>query len=388
MTESVAVPAQEQAIFFEGKAAESFKRPGLFLLLLGAGGVPLSLLWDYSWECTIGVDLFWAPPHTAIYISIALAGLGALAMLGRNTPGMRLGPWRGSFGTWLTLWGVAAFASALLFERWWQGAYGLSAGIWHPPQICKTVSFFAILAGAWSCCAAAQNRNEGSLLGKYGFLVAGGFLLVLINVVSVTGSYANRQHSGAFYELTCVTYTPPLVALAVAGRVRFSATTASLVYVAVWCCIVWLLPLFSARPMTAPVYNPLDHMMPPPFPLLLILPALATDALLRGFSWPGGWTVSWLKAGVAGLVVAVVFILTQWFFAEFLLSGAAKNWIFAGGGQHWPFFLKISDTARQAFWTTAGDELNEGSCLAAIMLAVLSARLGLWAGAWMKGLRR
>src|SRR5580765_3810058 len=68
------------------------RRKALWLMLLGAAGIPLSLIWDYSWECTIGVDLFWGPPHTATYLAVFLAGLGAVSMIRRNGEGVQLGP--------------------------------------------------------------------------------------------------------------------------------------------------------------------------------------------------------------------------------------------------------------------------------------------------------
>ena len=59
-----------------------------------------------------------------------------------------------------------------------------------------------------------------------------------------------------------------------------------MVYTLIFCATVWLLPLFPAKPQVAPIYNPLDHLMPPPFPLLLIVPALVTShnggAVVRG----------------------------------------------------------------------------------------------------------
>ena len=45
--------------------------------------------------------------------------------------------------------------------------------------------------------------------------------------------------------------------------------------------MVWVLPLFAAQPKLAPIYNPVDHMVPPPFPLLLILPAFAIDCIAQ-----------------------------------------------------------------------------------------------------------
>src|SRR5207248_539436 len=131
------------------------------------------------------------------------------------------------------------------------------------------------------------------------------------------------------------------------GKLRFPATVASLIYTVIVGLMVWLLPLFPAKPQVPPIYNPLDHLMPPPFPLLLILPAVAVDALIRRFRWPPHRFQGWLQASAAGLAFFIIFLGAQWVFAEFLLTHLADNWFFAGGGEHWPFFLKIDPLARQ-----------------------------------------
>src|ERR1051326_6822687 len=259
-----------------------FRRKGLWLMLLGAAGIPLSLIWDYSWECTIGVDLFWGPPHTATYFAVVLAGVGAVSMIRRAGDGVRVGFWSAPAGAWIGLWGALAFGAAILFDRWWQGAYGLGAGLWHPPQICKAVAFFAILWGTLVCCAGAQNAPRTNLFfEEYGVVLAGGLMLLLIGVVTLKGSIANFQHTSEFYEVACGSYALPLAMIAIAGSGRFAATKAAFAYMGLACVMVWVLPRFAARPLTAPVYNSMDHLMPPPFPLLLFIPALVFDLILR-----------------------------------------------------------------------------------------------------------
>lgn len=367
------------------------------LLLLAAAGVPVSLLWDFSWESTVGIDLVWSAAHTATYLAVTLAGLTALGLVWTTTrqaagqgDGVRLGRLQAPLGAWVTAWGAMAFAAAVWFDRWWQSAYGLGAGIWHPPQICKAVAFFAVLLGVWLAGLNRQNqcagRNDNG--GAVAFVVAGGWVLALITVVTLVSNYPNRQHSAGFYKLACGTYPIVLAALATAGRLRFSALTASLVYMAVICMMVWLLPLFPARPQVAPIYNPLDHLMPPPFPLLLVLPAAAVDAMVKLFPWPTHRFRPWFQAGASGLAFFIAFFGTQWIFAEFLLMDLADNRFFAGGGQHWPFFLKLSSPARVEFWDVRQDEMNGTSGLVALGLALLAARAGLWLGEWMKRLRR
>ena len=359
-------------------------RPAAWLLLLAAAGIPLSLLWDFSWESTVGIDLVWAPAHVATYLAVALCGAVALWLIFATTRcadarafGVRIGKCHAPLGAWIVAWGACAFVAATLFDRWWQSSYGLAAGIWHPPQIVKACAFFAMLTGVVLFCAR----------GGFRFLVAAGMLLAMMSVASITLAYPNRQHSAAFYQVACGLYPLVLGCAAVAGRARFSASLAALAHLALMGLAVWLLPLVPAKPEVAPIYNALDHLMPPPFPLLLAAPALAMDALLRWFPGREQRFQDWRRAVEVGLAFFVVFIAVQWHFAQFLLTSAADNRFFAGGGMHWPFFLKIDAPSRVAFWKIGGD-LTLARGLMAASLAVLSTRAGLALGAWMKRLQR
>ncbi len=347
--------------------------------LLAAAGIPLSLLWDFSWESTVGIDRVWAAPHVANYLAIALAGVFALVAAWAGEGGVRLGKWEAPLGAWVVIWGAFAFLTAFLFDRWWQAGYGLAAGIWHPPQLLKAVAFFAVTIGVWLI--AAERCG-------FFFPAAGGVVLAMIGVVTLASNFANRQHSAPFYQIACGTYPIVLAALASAGRGRFSATLAALTYTAIFGAMVWVLPLIPGVPLVAPIYHPRDHLLPPPFPLLLILPALAVDAFLRVFPGNSRRVEGWGAATEAGLAFGIVFLVAQWSFAQFLLSPAADNRFFAGGGRHWPFFLAISPEAQTAFWITPRDAMNLPRSLLALALAMLAARLGLWIGAGVKGLRR
>ena len=357
------------------------------LLLLGAIAVPLTLIWDFAWESTIGVDSLFGPPHAANYAAVALACAAALRMAQlatRDGSGVALGPVRAPLGAWLSLWGGLAFVAALLFDRWWQASYGLAAGIWHPPQIAKAVAYFALVAGAWVYALGRQHDARGELAAA----LACGALLTLISVVTLAQSFANRQHSGDFYLLTCSVYPLVLAAQAVAGRLRLPATAAALVYLVLCAGAVWILPLIPGSPQAGPVYNPRDHLLPPPFPLLLVVPALAVDALLNLLPGRARRGERWMQALEAGLAFAALFIVAQWLFALFLLSPSADGWLFAGGGRHWPFFLRIDPSARTAFWHQLAPELGLASSALAAALAVASARAGLWLGAGLRAVQR
>lgn len=353
------------------------------LLLLSAVAVPLTLFWDVSWESTIGVDRFFGPPHAANYLAVAAAAIAAARMAVVTTRagagGVALGRARAPLGAWIVLWGAAAFMAALLFDRWWQASYGLAAGIWHPPQIAKALAYFAVVAGAWIALVARQ-ASAGQQVAA---AVAAGAVLALISVVTTAQSFPNRQHSSVFYELGCATYPIALVAHGVAGRLRAPACAAAAAYMAGVGLMVWVLPLFAATPQAGPVYNALDHMLAPTFPLLLVVPALALDALLRRPGHGGGDFA--FTAVECGAAFFALFAATQWLFAGFLLSPAADQWLFAGGGRHWPFFLRIDPDARTAFWDFMSPDLDLAGAGLAASLAVAASAAGLWLGRAMKG---
>jgi hypothetical protein len=142
---------------------------------------------------------------------------------------------------------------------------------------------------------------------------------------------------------------------------------------------LWLLPLFPAEPKLGPVYSHVTHFVPPPFPLLIIAPAIALDLLRPKIQT---WS-RWRRSLVFGAVFLGVFLAVQWPFADFLQSPASRNWVF--GTQYFPFFVPLTDewvrnvfsqveSGTSQFWSRMG---------LALTIAMLSARAGLSLGDWM-----
>jgi hypothetical protein len=138
--------------------------------------------------------------------------------------------------------------------------------------------------------------------------------------------------------------------------------------------------------MLAPIYNPVDRMVPPSFPLLLVAPGIAIDLIMQRFGKAPGFWRNWLVAGAMGAAFLAAFLAAQYPFAGFLISPAADNWIFAGN--HWvPYFARPGDW-RTRFWDTEKDALTVAGLAVALAFAIVKSRIALAVGAWMSKVQR
>jgi hypothetical protein len=265
------------------------------------------------------------------------------------------------------------------FDDWWHNAYGLDVKIISPPHMVLAAGMNAIqfgtmlLAVAWLHRVRAEDRPRLTLAFTY----ASGILLVLVATILLEYSEPNRQHSAFFYAVSAAVYPLCLLAVARAARLRWGATWAAVSYTALKLAMLWILPLFPARPLLAPIYNPVTHMWPTEFPLLLILPALAIDLLVQR---SGADDRDGRLALAAGVAFVGIFFLAQWFFSGFMLSPHARNWVFAA--DQWTYYNRIGPWRHQ-FWDNDIDPVTPWKLGIALVLSAASAWLGLRWGSWM-----
>ena len=361
------------------------------------------VLWDISWHSAIGRDTFWSPPHMAMYLGGVVAGAVCgwlvlrITLAGSEAERAGSVSWwgyfRGPLGAWTCIWGAIAMLTSAPFDDWWHNAYGLDVKILSPPHAVLAAGILAIQVGAVFMALARQNRDaEADPLGaqRHGravrWLTAYSLGLVLLNFAIMATDYTWRifQHGGLFYQVVSAIFLIPLVAGAVASRLRWAATAVAGTYMLFLLVLIWIFPLFPAEPRLAPVLNPIDRMVPPQFPLLLVVPALAIDLLMH--RWEGrkrGW-------GLATLISAVfllAFVPVQWPFAIFLNSEWARNPLF---GQHILPYMVGPDwyISRGEFLNPDGAAALAAALAIAFALGVLASRVGLSAGGWMARLRR
>ncbi len=369
----------------------------VYAVVLGAACIPMGALWDISWHSTIGRDSFWTPAHMMIYLGGALPGFACgwlvfkTSFIGteaeRAASVTYLG-FQGPLGAWVTIWGALTMLVSAPFDNWWHDAYGLDVEILSPPHTLLALGMYAVAIGAMLLALAWQNRGGEKTERAAGrlFVFAMGVLIVMASIILTEKSYPNAQRSAPFYIMSAVTYAFYLAVAARAARGRWGATKAAAIYMGLTLTMVWGLPLFRAEPLLAPIYLKVDHMVPPVFPLLLILPALVMDVIHQRFgAGRGFWRDGALALGL-GAGFFAVFLAAQWSFSAFLLGDGAKNWFFAGG-QQWPYFIKPGPW-REKFWDFNGEELRWGSAVVALGCAVAASRFGLGLGGWMAKVKR
>lgn len=363
----------------------------LAAVVFAATSVIVGLIWDISWHMTIGRDTFWTPAHLAIYTGGAVAGLTCgFEVLRRSffaspKPADGVTVWRifnGPLGGWLAIWGAVAMLTSAPFDDWWHDAYGLDVKIISPPHALLALGFLAILFGARIMAQAEQSRDAERKVAPWVVAFTGGLVLTMVSIFTTEFHEKIRMHSSVSYIVSALVFPAILVSAARATRLRFPATATAMIYMLIMCVQVWVLPLFAATPKLGPIRQHVTHMVPLDFPLLLIVPALAIDLLIRATVNRGAWT----RALIMGLAFVVVFTAVQWPFGDFLVSASAKNAFFRADNV--PYFVSDSD------WTVIGrfveettPELVKGFGIAAL-IGVLSARAGLGWGNWLTAVKR
>jgi hypothetical protein len=363
--------------------------------VLGVSSIVLGLYWDISWHMSIGRDTFWTPAHMAIQLGGILVALTSVYLIFSTTWGhdaaakaasIKVWGFRGPLGAFLSCWGGVVMVTSAPFDNWWHDSFGLDVQIVSPPHMVLGIGILAVAIGALLLLVSWMNRAEGDAHVKLRrvYLYLGGVILSLHWVLLSEYAGGDQMHSPVFYRALCLGVPFVLVSLARASGYRWGATIIAAIYTAWVLGQLWIMPLFPATPKLGPVFTNITHMVPLEFPTLIIVPAIVLDWLLNHFGGKNKWPLALiLGAAYLGVMLAV-----HWPFGDFLISPAARNWIF--GQNYFPYMESPSEYHYQ--WefvdrapTTALFLRGMGIALAT---AILGSRIGLGAGDAMRRLRR
>ena len=374
--------------------------PG-FLMAFSLTSIAIGITWDISWHQSIGRDTFWTPAHMAIYLGGALAGFVAgwlairdtfLAREANRDFSVNVFGARAPLGAWVAIWGATAMLTAGPFDDWWHNAYGLDVKIISPPHVVLGLGMLGISVGALLLVLSRQNRfPDSSRAGSGLFIYTGGVLVLLGSVFLLEYIYPNDQHGGFFYKVCALMFPARLIPIGRSARISWPTTLTAAIYMGILCATDWILNLFPAHPKLAPIFNPITHMVDLPFPLLLIVPAIAIDLVLHKTRNSQGWLPRIAIALVLGTVFLAIFIPVQWFFSKFLISSHAENWFFMGDriwgygngrGEWWHQFWRQNPNSSDA------DLLTLRAVIFSWLFACTSSWVGLFFGDWMRKVRR
>src|SRR5439155_12452311 len=270
----------------------------VYLAVAGLACLPIGLLWDISHHSTIGRDTFWTPAHILIQLggivpALLFAAI-ALKTTFRGTQQARdasVSFWglRAPLGVWVTIWGALAMMTSAPFDDWWHNRYGLDVKIVSPPHAVLGLGMFAVGMGVLLFVFSSQNRARSGNQACGGLIcaLAAGAMIALWGDFTTEFTWPNLQHASYFYRVVCTPFPLLLVLAARASRTRGAATIAAATYMLIYMVLILVLPLFPAHPKLAPIYHPVDQMVPRAFPLLLIVAGGALDVIEWAFalSW-------------------------------------------------------------------------------------------------------
>jgi len=389
----MAIPAVlPNRLLTDSVAVDSARAPwSIYAVLFASTSVILGVIWDISWHRTIGRDTFWTPAHIGIYLGGVVAGLTSGIVALRTTfagtdaergTAVRFWGFRAPLGAWVCIWGAFAMLTSAPFDDWWHNAYGLDVKIISPPHMLLAAGIAAIQTGAMLMALAWQNRAMGDRrwLGRL-YLLGAGLLLLLAATVATEHTQRWDMHQSHFYQVSAGVFLFFLISAARASVARWPATTIAAVYTAFTILMILVLPLFAAQPMLGPIYVQVDRFMPPDFPLLLIVPAIALDLLIHRHR---SRMNDWVFAALVAIVFVVAFAAAQYPFAGFLMSPLARNRFFAT--ELMPYSIPPGMQDRW-FRLNPGDDLMIGLPIA-MAIGYVSARCGLWWGNWMARVQR
>ena len=260
--------------------------------------------WDISWHTAIGRDTFWTPAHLAIYLCGVLAGI-AFGYLILHTTFVKTSPlaeasvhiWglRAPLGAFIASWGGIAMLTSAPFDNWWHDAYGLDVKIVSPPHIVLIMGVYAVAIGTLVLVAGFVNRSQRlQQTGRWLMLYICGIMLIQVMILLMESTERPELHSSWPYIVMAA--LPPIV-LTISSRAsgfRFAATCVAGFYTLFIAGLIWILPLFPAEPKLGPVYQHVTQFIPPEFPMMFIIPALALDLFWQ-------WTVEGVDGGSEGV---------------------------------------------------------------------------------------
>jgi hypothetical protein len=240
----------------------------------------------------------------AIYLCGVLAGISCGYLILRSTfaptaemtaSSVRVFGFRGPLGAFIAAWGGIAMLTSAPFDNWWHKAYGLDVKIVSPPHTLLMLGIFGVEIGALLLILAHLNRDAVSSPSLQWLLMyIFGLMLVLTMFFRMEYTWDVMLHRAGAYISIALGVPLYYAAMWKASRHPWSCTLMCAFYTVAIIGFILILPLFPASPKLGPVFQPVTQFIPPKFPILLIVPAIALDLLWRRYGESNKLLSRWL----------------------------------------------------------------------------------------------
>jgi|SRR5579864_1248675 len=387
------LPVQGRVTVVTSTAAESIPRT-IWLMTCGMVMAATGGAWDIAWHSSIGRDSAITPPHITMWTGAALFGISAFSAILAATFGSRssardfsvrmLGLY-GPGGAFLVAWGSLVLYTAAPFDNWWHNAYGIDVSLVTPPHLLGYIGTVAAKIGAMAWVASIINRTSGALQSRLSWILlfVSAIAVGEMATVLIVPTWVWNMHTAACYLAVAMLIPLMMIGPGWGSAHKWGCTIVGGLYVAICLACEWIFPLFPAQPKLGPVFHSVTHLVPLRFPLLFIVPGLVADLVLQRLQHRS----SWFKALWVGPAFVLSFLAAQWPFASFLMSPASRNWVF---GTAYFAYLDPAGVLYDPykFHPTEPRGVFVLTMLAALAVSVLTTRLGLAWGEWMRKVRR
>lgn len=379
----------------------------IFATVFASFCVITGLIWDICWHMSIGRDGLLSPPHLVIYLGAVVAGLFSGYEILRKTfwgssfekaGSVRIwGFFYSSLGALFCVWGALSMLTSAPFDDWWHNTYGLDVTILSPPHTVLILGIIGIQFGAMISVIAIKNQfkiaanlvhassKSADTTLFWLFALSAGFLLTIWYTLISEELGRMQSHRSSFYIFAGAALPLLLMSVGKAVSHKWTITAVTGVYTFLMLATLWIIPLFPAEPKLGPILNHIDHYQGFHFPLLLMIPAMVIDILRHRFAYLNDWKLTVLL----GSAFLFVFFLIQWYFGGFLMeSPYARNWFF--GSHYWYFGNDPNWQYRYKFGPWMEEEtpdMIKGLGIA-LLLTLISTRIGLAWGNWMHKIQR
>ncbi len=379
----------------------------VYVSVIASMCVILGILWDIAWHMSIGRDGLFSAPHVVTYVGAAAAGFfSGYQVLKTSFWGTLLekgkmvnfwGIFYSSLGGLFCIWGGIASLTSAPFDDWWHNTYGLDVQILSPPHTILLLGLLSVQMGAMVGTLAFLNRNDkiASLSTEenakrtnrlqWMFMLTAAFFVTSIFTFLSEELGRWAMHRPSFYQVASAAFPLILLATGRASGKKWGITYICIAFLIFDWAVNATIRLFPAEPLLGPIHNKITTYQTLGFPLLLFIPAFAIDWLRDKFSAKNDW----LLALILGLTFTAIFFITNYPFGTFLHeSPLARNWFW--GSYSWSFQNDADWEYRYKF-----SSRNDISILSwtkglglALLFSVISSRIGLAWGNWMKQIQR